>query len=219
MPSATINALNTNGFIDSNTGTSYTVARNGTGTLDVGVDGSGVSIGQYYGAPSFYSCYLGYANIDLLGGGVPSDADITSALIEVYVTSRDTAGGDFTLQACGYDWGASLTDADFVPGATAAGLTVVAEKSTASIPGATYDALTNVSTNLADAITTALAGDGILRLVLLSKDFRDDVAAAGAMYVVLGTVSETHPVRLSISWASSGGKCMNYYARLSAGGN
>jgi hypothetical protein len=219
MPSATINALNTNGQINSYHASSYADARDGTGTLTTYVDpGSGSAAGQFHDSGTGdYACDLAYANIDLLGGGVPSGATVTSATIDVYVPSRDTSGGDYTLQACGYDWGAALTDADFVPGATAAGLTVYAEKSTASIPDTTYDSLTSVSTNLADAIATALAGDGILRLVILSKDFRDDVAPAGPMYLRIGTVAETHPVQLSISWTAAGGGAMTYYSRLLAG--
>lgn len=86
----------------------YATARTG-GTI--GLDNTNTNI--YIGQRTAYTVYEGYIQFDT--SGLPDDCTITDVVLSLYGSGGDAQG--FTVNARAYNWGASLTTADWVSGA------------------------------------------------------------------------------------------------------
>jgi hypothetical protein len=129
----------------------YTTARS---TASV-ADGTYLFIGQALGY------YCGESFLSFITSDVPDDATISAAILSLYVAGEQSVT-DFTLEARLRDWGATLTTADWVAGASLSALTLLASKSTVGISGAAYLALTSeaaFATNVNKTGTTLLLLD------------------------------------------------------------
>jgi uncharacterized membrane protein len=129
----------------------YAVAR--STAFDAVTDVATIPIGQYSG--TFYYCYEGFFSFDTssVGAGVT----VTVATLSFYCSS-DYSAQDFTVEARIHDWGAALTTADWVAGASLGDKTLVASRSsTPTWATDAYSALTSESaflTNIAQVGTT-----------------------------------------------------------------
>ena len=158
MTTTVVYADAADGYLESLDGT-YSTARAGaglsantTGTLIVGQEESG----------GIYGVYESFVNFDT---SAITDSDmITAALLELGL-SADQSTTDFTCQARTRDWGATLTTADFVAGASLGALTLLATRATSGI-GATgsLKAFTENGSNLRDAINKT----GLTSMILCS---------------------------------------------------
>lgn len=161
MAEITFYAEASDGYLESN-GLDYATTRNGSNpTVSSNLV---LQAGQRNVNDEEFFVWEAFLNFDLSGHtGTP-----TSAALSLWLIS-DSGGTDFTVEARARDWGDTLTGADWVPGGDLAGLTLLASIDTATI-GATgaYKALTSEAA-LLTAIETALAADGILRLMLCSS--------------------------------------------------
>jgi hypothetical protein len=93
--------------------------------------------------PSSYVCREGFVAYDT--SSIPSGDTVSDAVLAVY-GGADWSTTDFILRASVVDWGATLTTADWVAGASLAGLTVHASYNTASgWPTNAYTSLTSAA--------------------------------------------------------------------------
>lgn len=170
--------------------TDYAAARAGTGTpgLSAATNGAEVNVGQQLADGEFRIWEL-FFNFDLLGAGVGASDTVDAAELSFWVTA-DVSVADFTLEARARDWGDELTTADFVPGANLGALTLLASVTTAGLPTGAYVTLTESGTALRDAVAAALAGDGVLRLLLCSSRTVAGDEPSGSEYVTLSTADE-----------------------------
>lgn len=101
--------------------TVYATARSGAGTIG-GLDSATLFrlvTGQYFSSPS-YLCIEAFISFDTAFVG---DGDvITVATIGLYGKNDASIASDFNLYVSQYDWGATVTTADFRPGGSEAGI-------------------------------------------------------------------------------------------------
>lgn len=198
--SLTVYPETSDGYIESQgSGTDYTAARNGTGTLSIGWSTTQLFVGQQAFSSFFRRVFESFLNFDV--SGMTEDAD--SATLSLWLVNDSTGSADFTVQARARDWGDTLETSDFVPGDDLSGLTLLASIDTTSI-GSTgaYKALTSEAA-LVTAINTARAGDGILRLILCSSRTTDNVPAAVSERVIFSSADEadtTQDPKLEITY-------------------
>lgn len=183
----------------------YTPARDGTGNLGVTAtdDGTTISLGQRESGGQFW-VWVDFFNFDV--SSISAGSTIDSATLSVYLTS-DSSTTDFTIEARSHDWGNTLESGDWVPGANLSGLTLLASLGTNGI-GATdeYKALTSEAA-LAMAIESAIAGDGVLRLLLCSSRTTNDNAPIGLEAVVISSADEvgtTQDPKLDVTYTPAG---------------
>jgi hypothetical protein len=140
----------------------YFAARAGTGAEGVfaRTDLAAVTVGQTY-AGAVFETFLAW---DVSGAPVGA----VSAELALWLASDQTAE-DFTVEVRLYDWGATLTPADWIPGADIAALPLLATLDTAAIyPEGEYKTFATTAA-LLTAIADAQAGDGVLRVVVVSS--------------------------------------------------
>lgn len=159
----------------------YLTARSGGGSLSTNGAGATCEVGQYKPGANYY-VYEYLCSFDT--SAIP-DSDVISAAVLSFCSGQDGSTDDFTLEAYAYDWGAAVTTADWVPGASLGGLTKVATCPTTSWTGAsaTYIDLAEVGSALRDAVDKA----GTTRLLLASSQTRLGVANASDEYVKVCT--------------------------------
>ena len=169
MATFVIYAASSDGYINSNSAT-YATARSGGGTISAVTGAPNTYVGQYYGAPTYY-VYEAFLQFDTSS----VSGTVASATLAVYIEG-DTSTTDFTINARAYDWGASLTTADFVAGASLSGNALRATRATSGLSVGAYNDFTSDSSfasNTADPV----------RLVLASDRTESNTAPTGAEYV------------------------------------
>lgn len=197
MPSVTVYASSESGHIRSRNAT-YSTARSGGGTLTPSVDGATMSVGQ--GGGGIYDVWEAFLAFDLASAGIPDGATITAAVLGIYATADDS-GADFTIGARDLDYGATLTSADWVAGASL---------SSTGTERATLDTTPGISTSayvdFTDAAMVALVEaslSGTLRLVLYSSRTVSGSAPIGAETVTFTGVGGSDKPRLVIDYTAT----------------
>lgn len=121
--------------------TVYNTARAGSGTKTAVAGNVEIDVGQYKSTTTYY-VYEGFLSFDTSSvTGLP-----TSATLSVYVFDDGATSAEFTMNARAYDWGASLTTADFVAGASLSGSALRATLATSGITNNAYNDFTSEST-------------------------------------------------------------------------
>lgn len=201
----TLYALASDGQISSTDdgGDVYATARDGTGTLTPATGGTTANAGQrYIAGTTTYLVYEAFFNFDLLAAGISAGANVSAAVLSFWLVT-DGSVTDFTAEARTQNWGDTLTTADWVPGADLAGKTLLASLTTAGLSTGAYFNLIESGTNLQTAIETALAGDGILRMVVCSSRTTGNNAPTGIELIALSSTNEagtTQDPKLVVTW-------------------
>ena len=193
----TVFAGTADGRIDSSNAT-YSVARSGSGSLSANTT-SDLIVGQALIGGVRY-CRQGFVSFDT--GSVPDTDDVSAVDLSLWLTT-DTSTTDFTTEAREYDWGASVTTADFRPGADLAALTLMASIASSGI-GATgaYKAFTSETAFL----TATNLKTGTVYLNLSSSRQRLDNDPAGDEYLTwesADTAGTTNDPKLTITHAAA----------------
>lgn len=177
MATYTIYSDTADGYIVSSSST-YSTARNGTGTVAADSSASYIAPGQVYSGGN-YNCYQTFLAFDTSGvAGI-----ITSATLNLYAYSNDS-DTDFTTRARMYDWGASLTSADFVAGGSLSALTEVANWNSSAY-SASYNTFTDV------ALPAHINQSGTTRMVLSSSRQEGNNTPSGREYVTFYSANAT----------------------------
>lgn len=211
MSTLVVYSNTTDGYVASDrtaggTTNDYSTVRAGFGLT---ADTTGVSLwlGQYWAydtdfdenALAVFEVFLGFDT-----SSIP-DGDTVSAAVLNLTSQVDNSTTDFTIEARLYDWGATLTTADWVAGASLSGLTSLATKTTASgfTAGTAYD-FTDV------AFAANVNKTGTTRLLLCSSrttagtsptiDVSEYVSAYSADQT--GTTSDP---KLTVTYSAGGG--------------
>lgn len=172
----TINPTINSGTISSESGTSYLNAR--AGDVLTGLFATVLNVGQQYVPADTYNpekwfCVEGFVDFSL--------ATVTGTLVSATISlglQGDQSTTDFTVEARTHDYGAALTTADWVAGASLGGKTLLATLPTLGIGAdGSYKAMTETGTALRDEVTAA--GTGILRMILCSDRQRLGSASTG----------------------------------------
>lgn len=204
MTVTTVFSGTTDGYINSEDNTpTYSLARAGTGSsITADTASTTFEVGQFFSAGlDVYRCYEGFLSFDT---SAITDTDLVSIItLDVWLVT-DSSTTDFTLEARERDWGAALTTADFVAGASLSGLTLMASISTLGI-GATgaYKTLTSQAAFL----TATNLKTGTVYLLLDSSRQVGNNTAAGSESVILSSADNTGTTqdpKLTITHTSSG---------------
>lgn len=205
MPTTTVYSSTTDGQILSSNAT-YSNAREGTGTISANTTGANQNVGQRLFAGT-YTCWELFFNFDLIGAGIPASTVATSASL-TFDINNDLSTTDFTLEARTKDWGASLTTADWVAGSAQSGQQLLASISTSGIANPfTMTNYVSGTDRLLDAVNNALAGDGILRIMLCSDRHGSGTTPSGNEYLILYTADQTgttNDPRISVTYTTPG---------------
>jgi hypothetical protein len=175
------------GYIDSfssvDGGGSYAEARSGTGVSTLTANTAVLIVGQsailpFEGTDQDYSCQEGMLEFDtLIASGTLSTATLK---LHVFADNSDT---DFTINVYAYDYGTSLTTADWVGGGSIppGGASLACSLSTSGI-GTGLKTLTNSGTVLKDAVNIS----GKTRLIVTSSRHSGFSAPANDTFEQLG---------------------------------
>ena len=156
-------------------------------------------VGQLYqSGPDLWAVREAFLGFDTSAVGT----DTISAAVLNVTSSADYSTTDFTIEARLRDWGATLTTADFVAGASLSGLTSLATKTTASgfTAGTAYD-FTDV------AMPANVNKTGTTRMLLCSSRTTGNNEPTGNEYVdfrsadYTGTTSDP---KLTVTHAAGG---------------
>lgn len=203
MTVTTVFSGTTDGYIDSSSSSSYTTARNGTGTLTADTASTTFNVGQAQTGAKIVTdtCYEGFLSFDT---SAITDSDVVSAIVLDVWLVTDNSATDFTLEARERDWGASLTTGDYVAGGSLSGLTLMASIATSGI-GSTgaYKTLTSQAAFL----TATNLKTGTVYLILDSSREVGNNDPTGLEYVVLSSADNTGTTqdpKLTITHASVG---------------
>lgn len=110
----------------------YANARNNTGTATVDITdttGTSMSVGQFtaIGQPR---CFQGFVGFDT---SAITDTDIVTVVTLDLWLVTDGSNTDFTAQARDFNWGGTLTSADYIPGTSLASSTLLATLASSGI--------------------------------------------------------------------------------------
>lgn len=212
MTNVVINAHSSNETVRSE-GVGYVAARNGT--YNTGVLGDTyIWVGQQHdGSATPYECYETFERFDIQGN-IPSGSLITDVTLTIHVSSKQTGGSDFFVQARPYDWGDSVTAGDYVAGNTLNGITLLASRSTSLMGAGSDEDLTNNGTELKDFVQAVLDGtdgygaDGWLRYLLCGSRTADGDAPSPSTNEFV-KLSQSSNSKLSIDYVTGGNHLMN----------
>lgn len=169
------------GFIESSHSTTYSTARSGGGSKVAPTTEVYLQVGQNYIGGFGYYLYETFLSFDT--STIPDSAIISSVTLSLHGGDYvDQSTTDFTIEARTYDWGASLTTADWVAGADLTSNTLLASRSTSGWSTSAYNDLTENGSNFVSAINKT----GITRIILCSSRTKDGNTPTGAEYVNLG---------------------------------
>jgi hypothetical protein len=191
MAVTVVNAGSADGDIGSQNAT-YSTARNG-GTFAVPVN-SANEIWQGQFIFGNYACYEGFIDFPLTG--IPAGNIVESAVLETYLVT-DNSITNFTAIAVGYDWGASVTSADWRAGSYWAGQTWWTNIPTNGI-GATGSYKAWADTSDIRELLTSLAGTEV-NFVLTTDRQVAGLTPGDAEYVVWASAATANPPRLTIT--------------------
>lgn len=207
MTTSTFYASTADGQIESSNAT-YATARSG-GTLVANTGGTSVNVGQVTG----YACYEAFLSFDT--STIPDGDIITSVTLSLDGTgATDGSDTDFTINARIYNWGAGLTTADWIAGASLSGNTLVASRSTSGWSASGYNALTSEA-----AFLTAINKTGVTYLVISSSRHEAGTAPTGNEYVGFATAEAsgtTHDPKLVVTHVAPTGTVASSIQPLTA---
>lgn len=177
--------------------TVYATARTGGGTKSLLGVGDG-RVGQRFSTPN-YSCYEAFIEFDTTGIIAAGDT-ITAATLRLYMRFDDSTT-DCVIEAYIQDYGASVTTADYVSGASLSGLTKVATLASSGV-GATgaYKSFTDV------ALPANVVKNGVTRIVLASDRLASGTTPTGNEYLTFYAYDATNMPKLDLIYtpAASG---------------
>lgn len=183
MPTVTAYSISSDNYISS-TNSTYTTARAGSGIFSVGTATiSTMTVGQ----AGTYTCYEGFVDFPTSTASVIDT--ITSVTLTFNVTAN-TLSGD-VINARVFDWGTSVTSADWIAGANIGNYTLVASS---GFSGTGSFALTGN-----DAFIASINKAGSSRYILTSGNFENAVSTAGSVTVSSGDSGTGTAPKLTIT--------------------
>lgn len=190
MTLITLNPTANSGFLQS-TNASYTTARAGS-TLTVA--SNALRVGQQQSTN--YIVLETFLEFSI--SGIPAGSTINSVSLQLYLAA-DGSSTDFTAQVRSVDYGASLTTADWVPGANLGSSTLLATLASSGVTANTYNSFTENSSNFRSAITIG----GTLRFLIASDRTASGTAPTGTEYLNFAPPSDaTNPAKLVIDYTA-----------------
>lgn len=169
MTTTTINANTTNYAEVQSESDPYSAARAGSGSLSTIT--SSIVVGQD-GFTNDYLCYLLYLDFDT--SAIPAGSIINSVTLKL-CPSFDGSSTDFTLQARSFDFGTSVTTADYRPGATFATDPLLATLTTAGLTTGSYKSFSENGTTFRSNVVSG----GHTRIVIGSSRFANGNTPTG----------------------------------------
>ena len=155
-----------------------TLAADGAGASAV-TSGSNYIVGESNdGGGTGYEGFLAFDTSAVVG-------TITSATLSLWSTN-DASLTDFTFEARLYDWGASITTADWRAKTSLGALTLVASRSTVGWSTSAYNVLTSEA-----AFLSGINQSGTTRLILNSSTFR--IGTFANTLVFIASVRDSDP--------------------------
>lgn len=137
----------------------YLTARSGSSLV---AGGAGViQVGQDRPA-SINNCYEGFVSFDT--SALVRDSPVSAASLAIFVDG--VASASFTVEARVFDWGGTVTTADWVPGASLSGMTLLATAASAAMSAGSYATFVDV------ALPANVVAGGITSMVLASDNLR-----------------------------------------------
>lgn len=172
----------TDGQIEGNSAT-YSLAREGTGTLTTTTNATNEEVGQFFS--STYSCFEVFISFDT---SAITDTDIvTSVTLDMWlVTNQNISTWD--VEARTHDWGASLTNADYVAG-SALGTKTLLSSIAANTIGSTGSYKTFPSS--ANFLVATNIKTGTVYILLNTSAQRNNVAPSAADRVFFSMADNT----------------------------
>lgn len=148
-----------------------------------------------------YACYESFISFDT--SSIPDDDVISDVDLDLWLVT-DASTTDFTVRARERDWGASLTTADWVPGASLAGVGNILGDLNSSGIGATgaYKPFTINASYLTNWKNAANMKTGTVHLVLYSLRHSNSNVPTGDERLVFSTVALEDP-KLTITHAAA----------------
>lgn len=181
MATLTAYAAAADGYVRSGDPT-YSTARAGA-SLETGDAAAFYNLGQTWNGFN-YLIYEVFLSFDT--SSIPDDAVISAVELSLY-GNGDLSDTDFDIEARLYDWGASVTTADWVAGASLGGYTLLASRSTSGLSVAGYNAFTENGSNFRDNINKT----GTTSILLCSSRHRAGNTPTGNEYVTFFSTDET----------------------------
>lgn len=185
MTTATFYAGTADGYLSSRDD-DYSLARAGTGALlSFNTTATEGYVGQAAdGNPGFlYQCTEGFLSFDT--SSLPDDAVILSVTLSLY-GDTDSSTTDFTINARAHDWGAEITGADWVAGASLPAKTLLATFATSGWSVAGYNDFTSEA-----AFLTAINKNGTTYIILSSSRHEGNNTPSGDEYVLWETANNS----------------------------
>lgn len=184
---------NTNdGNIESDGSATYSVVRSGNSLAVVNASSPALVIGQLLSGGEYY-IYEAFLDFDT--SSIPDDAVITSVELKLYGSSSPGADtGNLNVYLS--DWGATLTTADWVAGASLSGLTRAASFGIAGWNASGWNSFTEDGTNFQDGINLS----GSTRLLLASDNQATGTAPSGNGIVLFQSANGTNPPQLIVTY-------------------
>jgi hypothetical protein len=167
MPTIVVYSGTDDGYIYTSDA-SYANTRSGTG-LTAHTTETALSVGQDLNGT--YEGYEGFLSFDT--SAIPNNATITNVELGMY-GSTDNSTQDFTVVVKAYDWGTSLTTADYVAGASLTGL---GGAGTELLLYTTLNGWSTSAYNICSdggAVCSAINKSGITRFILYSDRFANN---------------------------------------------
>lgn len=196
MATLVVYAKTSDGYITSSNET-YVTARAGTGTLQVDTEYTAVNVGQWNGGSSFqiYEAFFQYDT-----SALPDASFVSTVKEELYLYSDHTAT-DYTEEVRAFDWGDTLTTADWIAGANLGNYTLLSSKSVN--PSAGYNEFPTSA-----AFIAAINKTGSTRLFHSSSRHRIGNEPSGAEFTLWYSTDETgtdKDPKLTIDYYIGGG--------------
>lgn len=197
MATLVVYAKTSDGYLDSYSDT-YSIARAGTGYIQVFTGVNAVQTGQWNndGTYHIYEAFLQYDT-----SAIPDYAYVESVKEELYLANDFTFSSNFIEEVRSYDWGDTLTAADWVAGANLGNYTLLSSKTVS--PSAGYNEFPT-SANFIAAINKT----GDTRLFHSSDRVRSNTTPIGAEYIQWYSAEQTGTTqdpKLTVEYYIGGG--------------
>lgn len=183
MATLTVFSGTADGYVEEGHATYATMQAGGNGDLGSNAF-SFITVGQRETGGAYFGDE-GFIGFDT--SALTAAATISAAVLSLWFFN-DQSTNDFTFNARLYDWGASLTEADWRTPSDLGGLTLAASVSTAGIGTGAYTGLTESGTNL----QTGVNKTGTTNLVLASSRFESSTAPGSGVneYINISSADE-----------------------------
>lgn len=197
MATLVIYITSESGSLESYHATTYATARSGGGSLFLDLDGQFPKVGQHVNAGQ-YSCFESFLEFGL--SGIPTGSTINSATLALAPNNNDDSLENFTFRARDVDYGATLTTADYIAGASLSATgSLRAHKLVNSgswTPNGTY---VDFDDDAMAAIVESNIG-GTLRLVVYSDRLEAGTTPTQAEWRYFGGLTDGSLARLTVDY-------------------